>query len=235
MKETNATNSRCIFEQAIFNMSSPDHSSKSQGHLSVKQGRSSAEQGQWISALIAYDNALNESDEWQSDPDFLNDRAVALFHNGRATESIDLLSAAINLQPVYGYRFAARGWMRQTVKDLSGAIADYEKALELDPNDAITHNNLGLLEEQIGRMESAKQRFAAADEIDQVLTDNEIPLEKKHLEISPLVRNKAEDAPKNNSPKGRRSAWFEVTKVVTTARGRQEFIDFVRNGFKLNR
>ena len=61
------------------------------------------------------------------------------------------------------------------LRDIQGAIADYEKAVELDPEDAITLNNLGLLEEQIGRMQSAKERFAAADAMDRILDESSIP------------------------------------------------------------
>ena len=213
-------------------MASSDQASQPKGHLSVEQGRSSAELGQWVSALIAYDNALNESDVWNADPDFLNDRAVALFHNERAHDAIGLLTEAIRLQPSYGYRFSARGWMKQALKDVNGAIADYEKAIELDPEDAITQNNLGLLEEQLGRLESAKQRFAAADQLDQVLTENDIPIETSE-EPKPALPNPKKIASEATS-KRTLSAWSEVTKAITTSDGRKEFIDFVRNGFKLN-
>ena len=216
-------------------MASSDKASSPKGHLSVEQGRSSAEQGQWGSALIAYDNALNESDNWNSIPDFLNDRAVALFHNDRAHDAIEVLTQAINLQPGYGYRFAARGWMRQALKDVSGAIADYERALELDPDDAITQNNLGLLEEQLGRMESAKQRFAAADQLDQVLTENQIPLQTNATPESQANRAVDKAPSPENRAQNKNSAWSEVSKAVTTSKGRREFIDFIRNGFKLNR
>ena len=38
------------------------------------------------------------------------------------------------------------------LKDTKGAIADYNKAIELDPEDEISLNNLGLLQEKVGRM-----------------------------------------------------------------------------------
>jgi len=97
-----------------------------QGHLLVQQARASAEAGQWQSALVGFDEAERANPDWGLDPDFLNDRAVALFHNDRAHESIALLDKAINLQPNYGYRYAARGWMKQALRDILGAISDYE-------------------------------------------------------------------------------------------------------------
>ena len=215
-------------------MESTEPASQPKGHLSVEQGRSSAELGQWVSALIAFDNALNESDAWNTAPDFLNDRAVALFHNERAHDAIGVLTDAIRLQPQYGYRFAARGWMRQALKDVNGAIADYEQAIALDPDDAITQNNLGLLEEQLGRMESAKQRFAAADQLDKVLSENDIKVQSSEQPKPTETVAVPEPIATKKTPKYDPSAWTELTKAVTTSEGRREFIDFIRNGFKLN-
>lgn len=197
------------------------------GHLLVAQARSSAEAGQWVSALAAYDQVEREYPDWTHDPDFLNDRAVALFHNDRAHDSLVLLDQAINLQPQYGYRYAARGWMKQALRDIQGAIADYEKAIELDPDDAITLNNLGLLEEQIGRMESAKERFRAADAMDKMLDEQSIPKASDQFEPRPTA------APPAANPAQSKSSWGEVSRALFTSNGRKEFLDFLRNGFKL--
>jgi len=200
-----------------------------QGHLVVLQARASAEAGQWQCALVGFDEAEQENPDWGFDPDFLNDRAVALFHNDRAHESIALLDKAINLQPQYGYRYAARGWMKQALRDIQGAIADYEKAVELDPEDAITLNNLGLLEEQIGRMQSAKDRFAAADAMDRILDESAINKES----TSEAERTAMPQAPASPSPRASNTPWAEVTRALFTQTGRKEFLEFIRNGFKL--
>ena len=207
--------------------SSSNHDAQTPGALAVQQGRDSANSGQWVSALIAYDQALSVHQAWELDPDFLNDRAVALFHNQRMEEGLKLLNAAIEQQPLYGYRYAARGWMRQAMKDIQGAISDYEKAIELDPEDAITLNNLGLLEEQLGRIKSAKERFRIADELDRVLEEREIP------KVEPKVEPKSESTPvpSRDAPQG---VWKEIWKALFTLQGRKEFLEFLRNGFKLN-
>jgi len=207
--------------------SSSSHHAQTPGALAVQQGRDSANAGQWVSALIAYDQALSVHQKWELDPDFLNDRAVALFHNQRMEEGLKLLDAAIEQQPEYGYRYAARGWMRQAMKDIQGAISDYEKAIELDPEDAITLNNLGLLEEQLGRMISAKERFRMADELDRVLEEREIPKSKTTENLS----SERLTATSNGQHTG---VWSEVYHALFTSQGRKEFLDFLRNGFKLN-
>ena len=203
--------------------SSSNHDAQTPGALAVQQGRDSANSGQWVSALIAYDQALSVHQAWELDPDFLNDRAVALFHNQRMEEGLKLLNAAVAQQPHYGYRYAARGWMRQAMKDIQGAISDYEKAIELDPEDAITLNNLGLLEEQLGRMKSAKERFRMADELDRVLEEREIPKAEPKSGSSP--------APFRDASEG---VWKEIWKALFTPQGRKEFLEFLGNGFKLN-
>ena len=38
--------------------------------------------------------------------------------------------------------------MKQSMGDKTGAIADYKKAIELDPSDIYTQNNLIILEEK---------------------------------------------------------------------------------------
>ena len=201
------------------------------GHLIVQQARASAEAGQWQSALVGFDEAERANPDWGLDPDFLNDRAVALFHNDRAHESIALLDKAINLQPQYGYRYAARGWMKQALRDIHGAISDYEKAVELDPEDAITLNNLGLLEEQIGRMQSAKERFAAADAMDRILDKSAIPKESGTAAETTATPQPPTPSSPPNQPAS--TPWAEVTRALFTSAGRKEFLEFIRNGFKL--
>ena len=63
--------------------------------------------------------------------------------------------------------------MKQASGDTHGAIADYKKALELDPEDAVTWNNLGLLEEQLGQ-EQARERYRVSDELLGILNEHGI-------------------------------------------------------------
>ena len=83
-------------------------------------------------------------------------------------------------------------------------------------------------------MESAKQRFAAADQLDQVLSENDIKVQSAEQSKPAESVAAPEHAAPKNTPKSEPSAWTELTKAVTTSEGRREFIDFIRNGFKLN-
>ena len=202
-----------------------------QGQLQVQSARESAKANQWTSALIAYDQALVTDAGWKENVDFIHDRAIALFHNGQALEALAELDQAVELQPDYGYRYAARGWMKQALKDYNGAIIDYQRALELDPDDAISHNNLGLLEEQLGYHKVAKERFAVADELAGILENESISTTGEATSDLSFPKQEIENEPKPKS----KSSWKEIKRALVNPDGRKEFLDFIRNGFKLNR
>ena len=226
---TNACLRGCIFEQLFFiPMSTDSPSNSTQGQLLVFSARKAAEQGDWSQAILDFNQALAENSIWDEDPDFKHDRAVALFHIGKKEDALRELDAAVTLQPDYGYRYAARGWMKQALKDSHGAIADYQAAISLDPEDAISLNNLGLLEEQLGYQQEAKERFAAADELSGIL-------QRESITPSPSASKSQTALPetpaigKSNSP----SLISEIKRVLQQPDGRKEFIAFIRNGFKL--
>jgi tetratricopeptide (TPR) repeat protein len=184
------------------------------GHLLIHSAREAADQGQWDRALMNFNQAIAANSAWNLDPDFKHDRAIALFHTGNQEGALIELNEAVTLQPDYGYRYAARAWMKQALKDIQGAMADYETAIALDPDDAISLNNLGLLEEQQGYRQEAKERFAAADELAQ---QNESPVP---------------EAPSTKETQGP-NLLSEIKRALQQPDGRKEFIAFIRNGFKL--
>jgi hypothetical protein len=69
-----------------------------------------------------------------------------------------------------------------------------------------------------------------------VLTENQIPLQtKRHTRVTAETVPWTRHQPRKHKVQNKNSAWSEVSKAVTTSKGRREFIDFIRNGFKLNR
>ena len=190
----------------------------------------------WSAALKALDACLAMDEKYNEDANCLHDRSICLFHLGKKSEALAGLDAALALDPDYSYRYASRGWMRNATGDIHGAIEDYRKAIELDPEDAIAHNNLGLLEEQLGYRSQAKERFAIADELSGILSDRGIdvrPGEPEPSEMNPVEASRPEDMA---TPQTRQklSKWRSfVRETLFTKKGRQEFLDFIRNGFKL--
>lgn len=191
-----------------------------------------AKEGKFEEALQLYDLA-SETHGFQ--PDLLNDKAVCLLHLQRASEAEQLMTRAIELQPDYGYRYAARAYVRVSLKNHRGAIEDYKKAIELDPEDAIALNNLGLLEEQLGYHKEAGERYRMADELMGILKDRgivpeaDVPptqQEEREIEASQSSPQQVEDPTPTNRA--------EIIKgVFTSKKVFGEFLSFMRNGFKL--
>ena len=94
----------------------------------------------------------------------LCDRGISYFENKNIELALQDMDKAVELEPQNPYRYSSRAYIRANV-DIEGAIADYEKAIELDPRDEISLNNLGLLQENKGKMKAAKHNFKKADAI----------------------------------------------------------------------
>lgn len=164
----------------------------------------------WFSRAIAEDN---------SNPEYYAERAVAYFHIGDLHKSLEDLDTAQELEPQRPYRYSSRAYIKDAMGDVKGAIKDYEKAIELDPEDAVAHNNLGLLEEKLGHAQKAKTLFDFADALAKDNPQEEMP---KPENIQSKI-NKA----KRETSLGR-----EMTRALTTKKGFNEFLNFIRKGFK---
>lgn len=159
-------------------------------------------------------------------PDIYHDRALCFLKMDRPQLALDDLNKALSLQPQHGYRYSSRAYVKAYLKDLDGAIEDYRKAITLDPQDAISMNNLGLLEEQFGRTNAAKKLFAEADELSKILHDNKIdrPVTEPVNYPEMSAEESASDKPK--------STWNVISEVFSNSEERREFIKFLKKGFR---
>jgi len=181
-------------------------------------------EGQWAQALIGFDQLLENG---VSDGNLLHDRAVCIFQLGRQKEALRELDKAVDKEPNNPYRYASRAWMRSALKDVDGAISDYKKAIELDPEDAISLNNLGLLEEQYGHRKAAQERFKKADTLLGILKDAGVDPSEAEPAPSPPATEKQEAQPQE-----KKGLWTEVKAVFTDSKQAKAFFRFVRNGFR---
>lgn len=191
------------------------------------------ERAAWAEALAAWKAFWVEDVEAAgADPNAMHDRAVCHFHCGDKGVALEWLNRAADLQPDYSYRYSSRGWMKQALGDTLGAIADYKHALELDPDDAVTWNNLGLLEEQLGYQEQAKERYRVSDELLGILKERGIDPESSTpaFEERPTKSGLAKSGPAKDEG---RSFWGEFKRALLTRQGRKEVWTFVTNGFTL--
>jgi Flp pilus assembly protein TadD len=164
-------------------------------------------------------------------PDLLSDTGVVFLHLNQEVECFEKLNQAIALQPEYSYRYACRAFAYNHFNKIELALIDYERAIELDPDDAVAHNNLGVLLEQKGYYDQAKRRFEQADKLakaEENLLEIMDKLESPQKEvIQPLAENQA----KENSDS--RSTWSEFKRIFTSKKQRREFFRYLRNGFRL--
>lgn len=181
-------------------------------------------------SIKLYTKALQQNPQ---DCNLISDRAVAYLHLNEKVKCFADFDLALSLQPNYSYRYASRAFAKNHFGDIDGAVEDYEKAVELDPNDAVAQNNLGLLLEQKGYKNAAEERFKRADKLskeeDHLLEivndlDNEKPeiKEIEHQEINP-----------NDQRQKNISTGEELKKVFTSKSQFKEFLNFIKNGFKI--
>jgi tetratricopeptide (TPR) repeat protein len=188
--------------------------------------------GELQKALELFNELIEELGE---NPILYSDRGVVFLHLNKRKECLNDLSKAVQLQPDYSYRYACRAFAYSHFKLLDEAIVDYQKAVELDPEDAVAHNNLGMLLEQKGYKDEADRRFAVADKLakaedrlQEMMTELEQgnssdkssePEKSMHKEEAELT---AEDT----------SAGQEFKKIFTSKKQFKEFVQFIKNGFK---
>ena len=189
-------------------------------------------------AIKLYTQALEQN---PMDCDILSDRGVAYLHKNDPVNCLKDLDHCVELQPEKAYRYASRAFAKSHFKDQDGAIADYEIAVKLDPDDAVAHNNLGMLLEQKGYQDEAKERFERADNLSKQ-EDHLIQMldEMEETETSEkgAQEEKVEESPKPQSTTEEQqvpeqTAGSEFKKLFTSRKQFREFIQFVKNGFKI--
>lgn len=202
-----------------------------------KQADEALKKGEIDKSILLFTEALNLS---PNDCNILSDRAVAFLHKEDKLRSMADFNLAIQLDPEYSYRYASRAFARQHFGDLNGAVEDYQKAVELDPDDAVAHNNLGILLEQQGYQKESQERFARADKLSKMEDDlfgvmDEMEnksgdhekaeiTEEATIEETEISEQATEKDPSTSE---------EMKKVFTSRKQFREFIQFIKNGFKL--
>ena len=161
----------------------------------------------------------------------LNDDYVKMRRLSRKKDALLALNKALKLEPNNPYRYSSRAFIKDAMGDTKGAISDYMKCIELDPEDAIAFNNLGILEEKIGRQSSATKHLNKADELIQMLDENKISLQDdSENNFKPKnVQQEINQEKMTLKEKGRVGIILQVFKNSTT---RKEFFKFIKDGIK---
>ncbi len=129
----------------------------------------------WTNLIAQYPDAA----------EYYVERGVCKF-NLRFKHAIQDFDQAIEMEPDNAYFYSCRAYIRDKTGDTEGSVADYTKALELDPEDAITLNNLGLAEQKLGFTARARERFKYSDDLMGVKTiDSRAPDDYQKLKPTP--------------------------------------------------
>lgn len=89
------------------------------------------EMGEWDLALEYIEKAINLDSE---DRSYVLSKADILFDAGRIEDAISVLDDFISKTPDYFYGYYRRGWFKDNLKDVDGAIDDYTVCIDLEPD-----------------------------------------------------------------------------------------------------
>lgn len=183
------------------------------------QGMSKVKENDFLSAIEFFSLSI------ESAPNYVEayaERAVAYLNTDQFELSMFDMNKCIEFEPNNSYRYSCRAFLKSKMGDVEGAIADYEMAVKLDPEDAIAYNNLGLAQESKGHYKKAQKSFDQSNKLigyNPKRFDEEIPKEKPELNDLPIEEQKSKQR--------------IIKSVITTKSGFKEFILFIKNGFKI--
>jgi tetratricopeptide (TPR) repeat protein len=101
-----------------------------------------------------------------ADVQVLVSRALALGRLGRTADALATLAAAREREPSNAMLLVESGTVRLMTEDRTGARADFESALRINPNVARAHSSLGVLATEEGRAAEALEHWKAAVALD---------------------------------------------------------------------
>jgi tetratricopeptide (TPR) repeat protein len=194
------------------------------------KGEEKYKQRDFEGAVLAFTLAL-ESDP--GNPEILYQRGMAYFHLGKKSLALMDMDMAVEMQPNYSFRYASRAFMRDAFGDVMGAISDYQKAISLDPEDAIAHNNLGILEEKMGRHQISQVHFQRADIL---VGRDSSQLPNSHSSQGTTINYSVE----TTSPIAKEEAestgfWTTFFRVFTDKNVFLEWWDFLKSGLRIRK
>jgi tetratricopeptide (TPR) repeat protein len=180
-------------------------------------------------ALILFDNLVYL---FPDEPNLYSDRGVLHIHLKNKSLALSDFDKAVELDSSYGYRYAARAYAKDFFGDTQAALNDYELAIQYDPEDAISINNLGLLQEKLGYQKKAKENFEKADHLAKM---NEAFNEL--MQEAPLIENStvetSESSLEDDTKATKRSVGSEFLKIFSSRKQFKDFLQFVRKGGKI--
>lgn len=154
------------------------------------------------------------------------EHALCLLRINEKRHALLQLDKALDLDPDNPFRYASRAYVKDALGDTKGAIEDYKACIRIDPEDAIAHNNLGLLYDKLGRKEAAQHHVKQAD----MLAGAHEYLEKQRNQAY-FDKQQPEEVKRDEKKSG--NILSEMFNALKDKKSRSEFFTFVRKGWKL--
>jgi len=194
------------------------------------KGLAKAKENDFLGAIEHFTIAIGED---KTNIEHYAERAVAYLNTKQYDLSMFDMNICIEIEPNNSYRYSCRAFLKSKMGEADGAIADYETAIMLDPDDAIAYNNLGLAQEQKGFRERAEKSFKRSNEL--------IGYDPSKPRVAGEVAVTGADAVSDSVSfsNNLESKSVDLTKreiarqVFTNKKSFQEFLRFIRNGFKI--
>ena len=130
---------------------SPSHS----GQLKRK-GNEAYQAQKWLEAVDYYSQAIDID---ATNAVLFANRSAAYLQHGEAQRALEDAKKAVELNPQYVKAYGRQGAAHQALKDYDGAVAAYQKGLEVAPDDA--HLKQGLQGAQTSKLQSSAAHQAA--------------------------------------------------------------------------
>jgi tetratricopeptide (TPR) repeat protein len=185
--------------------------------------------GKLAEAILFLDKAIEEE---PTNAIYYSERGVCFLNTEQYGRALGDMNTSVKLDPDYSYRYASRGFVKDRMGDTKGGIADYEIAVKLDPEDSIAYNNLGLLQEKLGYQKSSKRNFAIADELADENPDS-LPNIEDAKENKPINEKNSFPPITPNALETKKTIGSIIKNVLTDKKTRLEFVQFIKNGFKI--
>lgn len=183
-------------------------------------------------AIADLDRAIVHSGE---SAHYIGERALSYHMMGDHQAAMADFNLAVEKEPNNAFRYSSRAFVKDRIGDHSGAVKDYQKAIALDPEDAVSYNNLGILLEKMGNKKAAERSFRQADSFDKTKPGT---TEAKKLKQNAINNSRPpipEIKQEKTDPKDTLRKRDVVKSLLTNAKERKEFWQFVRNFFVWNK
>ncbi len=213
-----------------------------QNAIALANNQNSTE-ADYLNAIEILSEALPQSSVKK---DIYYNRAVCYLNTTQFELAVFDFSKLIEIDSNKAFNYSCRAFAKARTNDKKGAIADYEKALELEPDNPITYNNMGLVQEEIGYIKQANKSFEQSDDLRKKEEANKVLHLQDNQNVKEEVENRLDkaksestDTKKTKKPIPLIEPEIEKTKgkvakeIFTNKNTFKEFIQFIKNGFKL--